>query len=181
MSSHKMTGVATTVAIGFGVTIGAIFTLPFASVAVSRLTAHYGSVYLTTFRSFVKWLYDTKYDKCAETLAAQYMLDPYGACNETDEDRPRPHRIPYKYATVAKARFGVQPLNKINRLAVRDFLRRKMEDDDVRTADIAKYLDQAVALSFVKTDDELIADSVQWTMTSWLRDTLFRGDQGSLN
>lgn len=72
-------------------------------------------------------------------------------------------RIPYKYATVAKARFGVQPPTVVNKAAVRDFLRREMMAGDVRVVDIARYLDLAVSLSFIPTDEELMASLVLTT------------------
>jgi hypothetical protein len=83
--------------------------------------------------------------------------------------RGRVPQIVFEYAAEAKARFGVQPLNDVNQAAVRDFLRRKMEANNVRTKDIALYLDQTVALSFVITEEELAARAIAWSAEATVR------------
>lgn len=63
--------------------------------------------------------------------------------------------IVVKYLRVAKIRFGTPKRTEANRLSVRDYVRKSMEADDTRHIDIARYLDQVVAMAFIPNDVEL--------------------------
>jgi hypothetical protein len=86
---------------------------------------------------------------------------------EDKSPRPKIAKIPREYATMAKAEFGLMDPTMANMLAVKSFIRVKMKEQaDLRVVDRAKYLDMAVALTFVPLHDEIVASHV-YTCTAF--------------
>jgi hypothetical protein len=64
------------------------------------------------------------------------------------------------YSNRAKIRFGTPYRNKANLASVRHHVRKDMEENNMRKADIRSHIDMAVALTFFKSDEELACDSL---------------------
>lgn len=64
----------------------------------------------------------------------------------------------YSYSREARMKFNYPKLSEDNRTAVCDFIRKRMVEDKLRVAQMAKMLPSAVALSFVRDTYEVEAD-----------------------
>jgi len=92
-----------------------------------------------------------------DDLSDQFILNMYDVDKVEKPGYRRVPRFVHHFAVTAKARFGVQDPTKVNKMAVRDYLYRKMKETTLRNADIARYIDLAVTMSFIRSDEEITA------------------------
>jgi hypothetical protein len=98
------------------------------------------------------------YDNPDESL--KYVLE----AEKTKVKSLKPGVIARKFATAAKARFGTRTCSAVNRAATKSYIQQLMKDTpDLRYTDAARQLELAVALSFIPTEDEIIASRIYST------------------
>nr|WRQ65895.1 tombus P33-like protein [Tolivirales sp.] len=89
-------------------------------------------------------------------------VDLFPAASKNELSVRRSRRSPYigRVALIVKSHVGTLPLTKANKLVVQRLARDAMKEHGLRPTHIARMLPLVVAASFMRTDEDDLADSM---------------------